>query len=50
MPGMSLAHLGPQVKEGFGKSDLPWLHALLAELERDGLVAFNQAKTRVALP
>ncbi|MBV8082093.1 MAG: A/G-specific adenine glycosylase, partial [Candidatus Eremiobacteraeota bacterium] len=34
VPHMSLTRLGPQVKEGFGKSDLPWLRALLADLER----------------
>jgi A/G-specific adenine glycosylase len=49
-PGLSLLRLGPQVKEGFGKSDLPWLHDLLRDLEADGLVALNRTRTRVALP
>ncbi len=49
-PGLSLLRLGPQVKEGFGKTDLPWLHDLLRDLETDGLVALNRARTRVALP
>jgi A/G-specific adenine glycosylase len=49
VPSMSLMRLGPQVKEGFGKSDLPWLHELLSDLERDGLVTLNRTKTRAAL-
>jgi len=49
-PSLSLLRLGPQVKEGFGKTDLPWLHDLLRDLETDGLVALNRARTRVALP
>ena len=49
-PSVSLLRLGPQVKEGFGKSDLPWLHDLLRDLEADGLVALNRTRTRVALP
>jgi A/G-specific adenine glycosylase len=47
---VDLMHLGPQVKVGFGKSDLPWLQELLLDLERDGLVALNRTRTRAALP
>jgi A/G-specific adenine glycosylase len=47
---MDLLRLGPQVKAGFGKSDLPWLQELLLDLERDGLVALNRTRTRAALP
>jgi A/G-specific adenine glycosylase len=46
---MNVARLGAQVKEGFGKSDLPWLYALLAGLERDGLIALNERRTRAAI-
>jgi A/G-specific adenine glycosylase len=49
-PSLSLMQLGPQVKEGFSKTDLAWLHDLLADLERDGLVALNRNRTRAALP
>jgi A/G-specific adenine glycosylase len=47
---VDLMRLGPQVKVGFGKSDLPWLQELLIDLERDGLVALNRKRTRAALP
>ncbi|HEV2907975.1 MAG TPA: A/G-specific adenine glycosylase [Candidatus Eremiobacteraceae bacterium] len=47
---IELMRLGPQVKVGFGKSDLPWLQELLLDLERDGLVALNRSRTRAALP
>lgn len=49
-PSLSLMQLGPQVKEGFSKTDIAWLHDLLGDLERDGLVALNRSRTRVALP
>jgi A/G-specific adenine glycosylase len=49
-PSLSLMQLGPQVKEGFSKTDLAWLHDLLGDLERDGLVALNGNRTRAALP
>lgn len=49
-PSISLLRLGPQVKEGFRKSDLPWLKSLLADLERDGLLALDRQRTRVRLP
>lgn len=49
-PSLSLMQLGPQVKEGFSKTDLAWLHDLLGDLERDGLVALNRKRTRAALP
>ena len=47
---LSLMRLGPQVKEGFSKTDLAWLHDLLGDLERDGLVTLNRNRTRAALP
>jgi A/G-specific adenine glycosylase len=49
-PSLSLMQLGPQVKEGFSKTDLAWLHDLLDDLERDGLVALDRNRKRVALP
>jgi A/G-specific adenine glycosylase len=47
---LAVGALGPKVKEGFGKSDLPWLLELLADLQRDGLVTLDDRKTRAALP
>ena len=35
--GMSLAEIGPQVREAFGEADLPWLFEVVRGLERDGL-------------
>jgi A/G-specific adenine glycosylase len=49
-PSLSLMRLGPQVKGGFSKTDLAWLHDLLGDLERDGLVTLNRSRTRAALP
>ena len=49
-PALSLLELGEQVKDGFGKTDLPWLEDLLASLQRDGLVAVDLARRRVRLP
>ena len=49
-PSLPVRELGPRVKEGFSSSELPWLLDLLADLERDGLVALNPQKTRAALP
>jgi A/G-specific adenine glycosylase len=42
--------LGEQVKDGFATTDLPWLRALLADLEREGLIALNARHDRAALP
>ena len=36
--------LGPQVKDGFRATDLPWLLGLLEDLQRDGLVAFDRKR------
>lgn len=49
-PSLSFLALGEQVKDGFAKSDLPWLRELLADLERDGLIALNARAGRAALP
>jgi A/G-specific adenine glycosylase len=42
--------LGEQVKAGFATTDLPWLRSLLADLEREGLIALNARHDRAALP
>ncbi len=55
---LSLSALGPLVKPTFGPNDLPWLRALVAGLERDGLAqviadardAADSAEARVSLP
>lgn len=47
---LSLAQLGAKIKEGFRKSDLPWLRKLLADLERDGLVQVDARRERARLP
>lgn len=53
---LSLAALGPRVRDGFTHDDLPWLRGLVAGLARDGLVRIiedkgeDAAETRVALP
>jgi A/G-specific adenine glycosylase len=49
-PALSLLELGEQVKDGFGKTDLPWLEDLLTSLQRDGLVAVDRARRSVRLP
>jgi len=49
-PSLSFLALGEQVKDGFAKSDLPWLRELLSDLERDGLVALDTRGSRAALP
>ncbi|HYK52650.1 MAG TPA: hypothetical protein VEV38_03890, partial [Candidatus Eremiobacteraceae bacterium] len=49
-PHMSFVRLGEQVKEGFEKSDLPWLQDLLEGLQRDGLVAVDRRRRTVSLP
>jgi A/G-specific adenine glycosylase len=49
-PALSLLELGEQVKDGFGKTDLPWLEDLLTSLQRDGLVAVDRARRNVRLP
>ena len=47
---LRLRALGEQVKDGFATTDLPWLRALLADLQREGLIALNAQHDRVALP
>jgi A/G-specific adenine glycosylase len=47
---LRLVALGEQVKVGFATTDLPWLRALLADLEREGLIALNARHDRAALP
>ncbi len=49
-PALSLLELGGQVKDGFGKTDLPWLEELLASLQSDGLVAVDRVRRSVRLP
>jgi A/G-specific adenine glycosylase len=39
--GLSLAELGPYVKEDYTNEDMPWLQNLVAGLVRDGLAIFN---------
>jgi A/G-specific adenine glycosylase len=47
---LRLRTLGEQVKDGFATTDLPWLRALLIDLEREGLIALNARHDRAALP
>jgi A/G-specific adenine glycosylase len=47
---LCLFALGEQVKDGFATTDLPWLRALLADLEREGLIALSARLDRAALP
>jgi len=49
-PALSLLELGEQVKDGFEKSDLPWLEDLLSGLQSDGLVAVDRSRRTVRLP
>jgi A/G-specific adenine glycosylase len=42
--------LGREVKKGFSVTDGPWLQAILAGLERDGLVRMDRARKMVRLP
>jgi A/G-specific adenine glycosylase len=54
-PGQSLtlAALGPQVKDDYTSADLPWLQAILSGLARDGLVHLTtdpDGAVRAALP
>jgi A/G-specific adenine glycosylase len=49
-PSLRVLALGEQVKDGFATTDLPWLRALLADLEREGLIALNARRDRAALP
>lgn len=43
-----LVQLGKKIKEGFSKKDLPWLHDLVKQLEKDGLVVMREK--RIMLP
>ena len=47
---LSLLALGEQVKEDFAATDVAWLRDLVAELERDGLVAMDAVRGLVNLP
>ena len=47
---VSVGVLGREVKKGFSVTDGAWLQALLASLERDGLVRFDRARKKVRLP
>src|SRR4029077_19854038 len=47
---VSIGVLGREVKRGFSVTDGAWLQALLASLERDGLVRFDRARKKVRLP
>ena len=50
VPKLSLARLGPQVKEDYCESDLPWLRGLLRDLARDGLVVLDRSECIARLP
>lgn len=45
---MTLAALGPKIKDPFGNDDLPWLQRIVEGLARDGLL--DQAEDGVRLP
>lgn len=50
---LTLALLGPRVKDGYGDEDLPWLRTLVVGLARDGLVQLTtttDGEERIALP
>jgi A/G-specific adenine glycosylase len=49
-PCLSLLELGEKVKEDFAATDVAWLRDLVTELERDGLVAMDAARSHVRLP
>jgi len=49
-PSLSFIRLGEQVKDGFEKTDLPWLSELLDGLLRDGLVAIDRRRRIARLP
>ncbi|MGN6811540.1 MAG: A/G-specific adenine glycosylase [Thermomicrobiales bacterium] len=40
---IALDDLGPRVKPGYTAADRPWLHGLVSQLARDGLVALRAA-------
>ena len=42
--GIPLASLGPQLREGFSETDLPWLANLVQGLQRDGLAALAEER------
>ena len=46
---MTVGRLGPQVKDGFRTTDLPWLLSLLEDLARDGLVAVDRKSMRARI-
>ena len=43
--GVSIAKLGPQVRDGFTDADEPWLYELVRGLERDGLALIADERT-----
>ena len=42
---IALDDLGPQVKPGYTTAERPWLHDLVSQLARDGLVALHAASS-----
>jgi A/G-specific adenine glycosylase len=42
--GIALASLGPQLREDFSETDLPWLASLVQGLQRDGLAAIAEER------
>jgi A/G-specific adenine glycosylase len=42
--GIPLASLGPQLREDFSETDLPWLAGLVQGLQRDGLAALAEER------
>lgn len=42
--GIPLASLGPQLREDFSETDLPWLASLVQGLQRDGLAALAEER------
>ncbi len=42
--GILLANLGPQLREDFNETDLPWLAGLVQGLHRDGLAALAEER------
>jgi A/G-specific adenine glycosylase len=42
--GIALASLGPQLREDFSETDLPWLASLVQGLQRDGLAALAEER------
>jgi A/G-specific adenine glycosylase len=47
---IGLDELGPQVKPGYTAAERPWLHALVSQLARDGLVALRAVSLATGQP